>query len=293
VKGKKNYALYDLLRGKMYGIIPEGNPEELKKQMLQAGLIFETNGVVPVKFEKSIDHYNKSIQLRELQVRITGQCHFDCYDCGKICHCSKSDEEMSEGILEHLLDQFKYIPIHKIRVSGGNPALRPKILKRIKEELQASTFSVYFRGAIEKENLENLEQMGYVVETSSYLESENKKRPIYADSFVFFYTKKYNPCWGHKLAVDTDGSIKICLWQTKTFGSIKEMNIKKMILTGIFNEYWELTKDRIEGCRDCEYRYGCFDCREISFRQNKDLYAANPYCKYNPYDGIWEGEEVD
>lgn len=53
-------------------------------------------------------------------------------------------------------------------------------------------------------------------------------------------------------------------------------------------KYWLITKDRIKKCKDCELRYVCFDCREIVKRKTNDLYASNPYCKYNPYKGIWE-----
>ena len=53
-------------------------------------------------------------------------------------------------------------------------------------------------------------------------------------------------------------------------------------------KFWYLTKDKIHKCKDCELRYACFDCREIPMRVENNLYATNPYCKYNPYKGTWD-----
>jgi MoaA/NifB/PqqE/SkfB family radical SAM enzyme len=39
--------------------------------------------------------------------------------------------------------------------------------------------------------------------------------------------------------------------------------------------------------KGCELKYVCFDCREIASRKNNDLLAANPYCLYDPYTGVW------
>ena len=54
---------------------------------------------------------------------------------------------------------------------------------------------------------------------------------------------------------------------------------------------WSATKDQVMVCRDCEYRYVCFDCRplsEASAGGKADyLHAPYPRCTYNPYTGEW------
>ena len=46
------------------------------------------------------------------------------------------------------------------------------------------------------------------------------------------------------------------------------------------------TKNEVEGCKDCEYRYICRDCRPDSLTGN---FNEKPwYCTYNPYSGEWE-----
>lgn len=50
-----------------------------------------------------------------------------------------------------------------------------------------------------------------------------------------------------------------------------------------------LTKDSIEECKMCEYRYACFDCRPNALTNN--IYEKPWYCTYHPKLGEWENEE--
>ena len=51
----------------------------------------------------------------------------------------------------------------------------------------------------------------------------------------------------------------------------------------------KMSKDRIEGCRDCEFRYACYDCRSDS---NNGAFDGKPwYCTYNEKEAVWENED--
>lgn len=56
--------------------------------------------------------------------------------------------------------------------------------------------------------------------------------------------------------------------------------------------YWNITKEEVEVCKECELKYVCFDCREISLRAQGDLYAPNPYCLYIPEEGRWQSGKL-
>ena len=49
--------------------------------------------------------------------------------------------------------------------------------------------------------------------------------------------------------------------------------------------------DNVLICRDCEYRYACFDCRPLakaSAGETAEYLSAPPArCTYNPYTGQW------
>jgi MoaA/NifB/PqqE/SkfB family radical SAM enzyme len=56
-----------------------------------------------------------------------------------------------------------------------------------------------------------------------------------------------------------------------------------------FIENWNISKDEVEICRDCEYRYACTDCRAFTDKK-ANKYARPSRCNYNPYQGLWKGE---
>lgn len=97
--------------------------------------------------------------------------------------------------------------------------------------------------------------------------------------------RNYNSCWGRKISVTKDGKIRPCIYSTIIIGDIHDDDISN--ITGKAQKYWQITKDKVDRCKDCELRYACFDCREIAFREYNNLYASNPLCKYDPYKGTW------
>ncbi|MFH1551928.1 MAG: radical SAM protein [bacterium] len=105
----------------------------------------------------------------------------------------------------------------------------------------------------------------------------------------FFRRKSGHSCWQGKLCVTFAGDVLPCIMGRNE----KIGNIKKDSLTGILNsdkliKLWGLSKDKIEVCRDCEYRYVCFDCRPQAKGETGNLYAKPKECLYNPYIGEWQ-----
>jgi len=105
----------------------------------------------------------------------------------------------------------------------------------------------------------------------------------------FFKNKEGHPCWDGKVAVLPNGDVLPCIMAyTNKIGSIKKLTLRQIIRTSdLIDKYWDLTKDKIEVCQDCEYRYACSDCRVLE-SVDGSLYGKNKYCNYNPSTGIWE-----
>lgn len=78
----------------------------------------------------------------------------------------------------------------------------------------------------------------------------------------------------------------------QTFGNIKDTTLEEALRQKDFKRYWNLTKDHIEVCKDCEFRYICIDCRAFTEQTNFDenrLDVSKPLkCGYNPYTAEWE-----
>lgn len=53
---------------------------------------------------------------------------------------------------------------------------------------------------------------------------------------------------------------------SQAFGNIKDTTLEETLQDPNFKKYWKLTKDEIEICKDCEFRYICTDCRAYTER---------------------------
>ena len=138
--------------------------------------------------------------------------------------------------------------------------------------------------------------MGYLIFMKSDFKS-NKCGIINTDYFVtnikvFTESHHHNSCLHKKIAIDKDGNIRNCPSMPQSFGNIKDTTLEEALNHKDFKKYWNLTKDSIEVCKDCEFRYICTDCRAYTEKthENADgLDTSKPLkCGYSPYTGEWE-----
>ncbi|SDQ09828.1 SPASM domain peptide maturase, grasp-with-spasm system [Chryseobacterium soldanellicola] len=117
------------------------------------------------------------------------------------------------------------------------------------------------------------------------LKNVNLSRNFYLES------QHHNSCLHKKISIDANGNIKNCPSMPQSFGNIKDTTLEEALQHKDFKKYWNLTKDNIEVCKDCEFRYICTDCRAYTERthDNEGLDTSKPLkCGYNPYAGEWE-----
>lgn len=101
----------------------------------------------------------------------------------------------------------------------------------------------------------------------------------------------HNSCLYKKIGIDKDGHIKNCPLMMESFGNIQKVSLEEALAQPKFKRYWNVTKDQIEGCKDCEFRHICTDCRaytERSHYTSENLDISKPLkCGYNPYTNEW------
>lgn len=96
--------------------------------------------------------------------------------------------------------------------------------------------------------------------------------------------KRHNTCLHRKVSIDADGNIKNCPSIKANFGNIKLNSLEKAIERKGFKDLWNINKDKISTCKDCEFRYICSDCRAyLNSKFDKPL-----NCRYNPYTMEYE-----
>ncbi|VBB06251.1 radical sam [Lucifera butyrica] len=119
------------------------------------------------------------------------------------------------------------------------------------------------------------------------------KPPFHTDQFSFEAAQTNNSCLHGKLAITADGNVIPCIFaRSQIYGNILTASLADILNGQPLQQCWHLTKDSIEKCKDCEYRYACHDCRPLA--QGTDpahnWLACSANCSYNPYTGKWEEE---
>lgn len=93
-------------------------------------------------------------------------------------------------------------------------------------------------------------------------------------------------CFADVLTVKPDGTITPCIMQRDhDLGNLVEQPLDALWRNAEYQRFRALSKDRIEGCRECEFRYACFDCRPAATGDSGDL-LAKPDCGYDPRRAI-------
>ncbi|MDR2276183.1 MAG: grasp-with-spasm system SPASM domain peptide maturase [Sphingobacterium sp.] len=105
---------------------------------------------------------------------------------------------------------------------------------------------------------------------------------------LFSESTQYNNCLNKKISIDEHGKIKNCPSMTKEYGEHGNVSLIEVIDNKDFHELWGITKDQVETCNVCEFRYICIDCR--AYRNTKSITSKPSKCAYNPYLAQWENQ---
>ena len=119
----------------------------------------------------------------------------------------------------------------------------------------------------------------------------DKNHPYFSSIYKKDFSKRYfaNSCWPGEMCVKSDGIITPCIMERELIlGDIKNKSLVEIINNNNTIFAWGLSKDFINICKDCEFRYACFDCRPKAKGLSGDLFSKPPDCSYDPYRGVWK-----
>jgi len=108
---------------------------------------------------------------------------------------------------------------------------------------------------------------------------------------MFKINKNGHNCFSRYLCITYNGNVIPCIMEREIiYGNVKYISLKEIFTKEKYKYVSNLSKDFIEICSKCEYRYCCFDCRVMArnFSLNKNLLAKPMNCSYNPIMGIWK-----
>ncbi len=135
------------------------------------------------------------------------------------------------------------------------------------------------------------QKMGYVMLVKRNIVNEKhcgiiNEEYFYSNIKLFSESQHHNTCLNKKISIDKVGDIKNCPSMPVSFGNIKDITLEKALNQGDFKKYWNITKDEIIVCKDCEFRHICTDCR--AYIEDNDNINSKPLkCGYDPYTNEW------
>lgn len=106
-------------------------------------------------------------------------------------------------------------------------------------------------------------------------------------SNIMLYTEsqKHNNCLNRKISIDRFGFIKNCPSLNVSFGHVNSTTLIEAMNIPALKSLWNISKDQVEVCRDCEYRYVCVDCRAYK-KDQTNVFSKPLKCNYDPYTGL-------
>lgn len=108
-----------------------------------------------------------------------------------------------------------------------------------------------------------------------------------------FAARLAGTCWSGCLSITSTGEAIPCpAARQLVLGDAKRLGLKTIIGSDAVEQVWKLTNDRVQVCRDCEYRYACQDCPAAVVAIGRTLYEKPPWCAYDPYAGEWQSNAL-
>ncbi|TDW96960.1 SPASM domain peptide maturase of grasp-with-spasm system [Dinghuibacter silviterrae] len=98
----------------------------------------------------------------------------------------------------------------------------------------------------------------------------------------FLESHRFNSCLHKKISIDVHGQVKNCPSMEKSYGHISETRFLDVLDLEGFQDLWTVTKDQVDVCRQCEFRYICTDCRVYTSPEGKPS-----KCSYDPFTATW------
>ncbi|WP_298424679.1 grasp-with-spasm system SPASM domain peptide maturase [uncultured Kordia sp.] len=237
-----------------------------------------TNSIIDVKvFETTQEIYLQTIsqldtlQCEALQIR--------------------SYISLSESQLTYLAEAIKNTCIEHLEIyTKYNDQLTLKKLNKLLLNNQKIS-NIIIHSASKEDEYEVIKNLSTIYYTAQTLTDETccglvEKQYFNAIKDHYMEANFHNSCLNRKLSIDGNGEIKNCPSMSKSYGNAKDTNLVSVLTNEDFTAIWNIKKDFVLTCQDCEFRYVCTDCR--AYVETPDnLYAKPLKCGYDPYTNEW------
>lgn len=205
-----------------------------------------------------------------------------------------------ENLNAELINQFSYflqtleqsypnLTMFEILAPHHSKMIDDFFLKEMSNYIQLQCITFYNHKSDSKQIINNLNIKYTTQDLNNYPIRSNVSFNSFFPNYDFFFeSRTRNPYYSGKIAIDVIGNIKNTPGDQKYFGNIQSNSIIEIVRSQIFKKLWYSSKDKIQGCQNCEFRYICFDNRPILFDEVNNIYKSEVECNYNPLTSEWK-----
>lgn len=105
----------------------------------------------------------------------------------------------------------------------------------------------------------------------------------------FYHNYSRNSCWYGKITIMENGDVIPCEFERNyRYGNILQDSLEEIIHNEKTMSKWFFDFSTIESCKDCEFRFACYDCRPLGLSVCGSMNTKNPRCCYDVYRGVWD-----
>lgn len=305
VKGHLRGLMFDGQRGKFYYVpndlidrlisnnylIENLNEldEAFKSTMLENDLVFEVDSndmqnfpPINLEWDYSAKIHNASIEVSELAVEHIQNLHhinriatFNLI----VSNYSSPDsiKKVTDFIQSYECDSAQLSIVEK---------LKPELIEALGRFLNQPDFNrlVVIRDmSDEKNDLNNFVKIDS--KRNELIDTQELPIEVSKNAQAYYEAQKHHLFFNRKLSISRGGKVKNSLELDNDFGRLKDYNSGELFdglfQTDKFNYLWNIRKDEMLVCRDCELRYNCVDNR-LPLTNGSFWYNATE-CNYNPY----------
>lgn len=199
----------------------------------------------------------------------------------------------SIDFLRKLLNKFVHSRVKHVEVLTvySSEINLEEVYGMIKENCRIARI-IFHSAPMSKTDNNALDGLTPIIFTEQRIESSRDCGVISTKNFscnisMYMEGLEHNSCLNRKISIDANGEIGNCPSMPYKFGNINNTWLRDILKSSELKKFWNINKDTISVCKDCEFRSVCTDCR--AYLQNPiDIYSKPLKCGYDPYRGIWE-----
>lgn len=198
-------------------------------------------------------------------------------------------------------NKFDYTRTFRIFISNQISLTEIKAVFELLKSRPPGMFTIYINEKYKKYSLEkHLKNHGICILEYSK-NTFNDLVNHYTTSFPIYKTKmsqvseaqNYNSFFNKSIFITKSGEITVAFDSKSGIYCLEDLiseriTIKELLKDRNFTILWNVKKDSIEICKDCELRYICIDSRTP--QKNNDTWSYETSCSYNPYISLWDNE---